>query len=439
MDKGKIMNLRQRPLGGTILALLTIITSMSAGPQTADCVGDYRTKAGADISILRVELGLAFFHFGTGRFGVLHRDAVKPSAWYAGPGAAGVEPREIEIEFVSEKTRGRGLIYRDLGAGTVEWAAKGEPYRKVEAEIAQDGVKIKGTISFPHVRGSSPAVVLVHGGGPGPRSALEIWSNMYNRLGFACLTYDKREKGSGYSAGPYWKTFEDLGADAAACADYLRSVAAVDKNRIGMAAFSQGGWPSALAAARTRSISFLILISCPVTSPAERDRESAPLRLRADGFSQQDIAEAAKFHGAYDDYAKGLIPWTEYKALQDTAKNKQWFPYVEFVDSPIDPDDPFYRSDYGRFYDPGKELAKLRIPVLAIYGQNDTTVSPLSNSRKAAEFLKSSHEKTLVAVLPLANHSLIRSESGSDKELASLNTYVRGYFELVKIWLRDLE
>jgi pimeloyl-ACP methyl ester carboxylesterase len=259
---------------------------------------------------------------------------------------------------------------------------------------------------------------------------------MYNRLGFACLTYDKREKGSGYATGPYWRSFEDLAQDAIACAGYLDGHPEIVKGRIGLAAFSQGGWAVEIAAARTPAVSFLVMISCPVTSPAERDRESAQMRLSVDGFAESDLREAADFSQAYERYGRGLIPWPEYKDLLDKAKSRLWFSYVEHVDSPIEDEDVFYRSPYGRFYEPRNDLMMLRIPILAIYGQNDRTVPPLINAQRAMEYLRSSHERSLVAILPKANHSLIYSETGSDKELAGLNTYVKGYFELIRMWLR---
>jgi hypothetical protein len=262
---------------------------------------------------------------------------------------------------------------------------------------------------------------------------------MYNRLGFACLTFDKREKGSGPSEGPFWQTFEDLATDALACIDNLRGNPEIIKKRIGMAAFSQGGWVSEIACGRDSAVSFLVMISCPVISPAERDLESTGMRLLVDGYSQADIEDAADFNGFYEKYGRGAIGWNTYKEQLDKVKNKNWFSYVEYTDSPIGADNVFYKSQYGRYYDPQNDLRKLRIPVLAIYGQNDKTVPPLRNSQLAMQYLSSSHQKTVIVVVPKANHGLIESETGSDKELVNLNTYAKGYFELINLWLRNLD
>jgi pimeloyl-ACP methyl ester carboxylesterase len=343
-------------------------------------------------------------------------------------------PREVEIEFIPRGSSASGLIYRDLVNKTTEHADRGSPYLKDDVDIASDRMTLKATLSFPQARSPYPAIVSVHEGGPGPRSALEIRSNMYNRLGFACLTYDTREKGSGYATGPFRRTFEDLARDAMACVDFLDRHPEIDKGGIGLAAFNQGGWAAEIAAARSSAISFMIMVSCPVTSPAERDRESAQIRLLVDGFSDNDRRKAADFHHVFDRYGRGLIPWSEYKEFLDSATGKPWFDYVEHVDSPINADDVFYRSAHRRFYEPRKDLEKLRIPVLAIYGQNDKTVPPWDNAQRAMEYLRSSHERSLIAILPTANHSLIYSETGSDRELAGLNTYVKGYFDLIRMW-----
>jgi pimeloyl-ACP methyl ester carboxylesterase len=211
------------------------------------------------------------------------------------------------------------------------------------------------------------------------------------------------------------------------------------KDKIGIAAFSQGGWVSEIAAGRDTSISFLIFVSCPVVSPAERDRESAAMRLQVDGFSESDIRDAQDFNLLYDQHGRGLLSWDIYKKRLDEVKGQAWFPYVEHTNSPVDSTSVFYRSPYGRFYDPQKDLERLRIPVLAIYGQNDKTVPPVRNSERAYEYLKSSNERTMIVILPKANHGLIESVTGSDRELADLNRYAVGYFSLVSVWLGALK
>lgn len=398
--------------------------------QTEHLAGDYRTELGQNISILDVELGFAFFHFGTGRFGILHKDSVRSHTWYAGPGAVGASPREIEIKFLVGSQP--GLQYKDLQKSSVLRAIKMPPYRKEEVEISHGKVRLKATLSFPPGEGPYPAVVMVHGGGPGPRSALEIWSNMYNRLGVACLTYDKR--GSGETVGPNWNTFKDLADDALSCVDFLANHGEIRKSKIGMAAFSQGGWVSAIASPRNGNISFMIMISCPAVSASDRDRESALLRLKVDGFPEEALEEAREFGRTYDAYGRGEISWTAYKKLLDASRNKAWFSYIEFTNTPVD-SNTFYSSPYGRYYDPATDLSSLRIPVLALYGQNDTTVPQVTNSQEALANLHSSDPLTMVLVLPAANHSLTESKTGSDKELINLNTYVKGYFELIGLWL----
>jgi pimeloyl-ACP methyl ester carboxylesterase len=418
--------------------LLTAVSVSTSSAQTEQMLcGDYVFSDGSIVTVLKVELGLAFFNFETGRFGVLHKDQSRPFTYFAGPGAIGKDPREIEIKFHGNGSQIKRLTYRDLLGNSAKSGNKNAPFREEEATISYDQVSLKATISYPHSKGPWPAITLNHGGGPGPRAALKVWANMYNRLGYACLVYDKRDKGPRESKGPDWVTFEDLANDAIAAIEYLRAKKNIDASKIGLATFSQGGWVATIAAGKDKQISFLIMISCPVISPAERDALSSIMRLRTDGFSEADISEAQDFTTAFNAVGKGLIPWSEYESRLKTVRGQKWFSYVEFVSKHESLASDYYKSLYGRYYEPANDLKQISIPVLAIYGQNDKTVPPDENAKKAYLYLRDNRH-SFVLVLPTANHSLIESKTGSDSELVLLNTYSKQYFDLIKIWLNAL-
>jgi pimeloyl-ACP methyl ester carboxylesterase len=148
--------------------------------------------------------------------------------------------------------------------------------------------------------------------------------------------------------------------------------------------------------------------------------------------------ETREFTEYINKFGKGEILWDDYKKRLEGAKKKAWFSYVEHPNTESAPRDDFYASSYGRYYDPTNDLKKLRIPVLAIYGLNDKTVPPEDNSGRAIEDLRFSSPYSMVIILPKGDHRLNESKTGSDKELIDLNTYVQGYFELVKMWLRHI-
>jgi len=421
----------------SVFLIASLIVALQAQARQKNPVtGDYTLQDGGNVSILEVESGLAFLNFNTGRFGVLHKDSSRENAYFAGPGLSGTKPREIEIFFKNVGKNDQSLVYNDLVNRASVVARKQPDYREEELTIRHDSIAIRATLSLPNARGPFPAIVLVHGGGPGPRSALKIWSNMYNRMGFACLAYDKR--GSGETVGPDWDTFQDLADDALACCRFLRSKDGIIHQTVGIAAFSQGGWVSELAAARDPDLSFLIMLSCPVESPAERAEQSVVMRLTTDGFPEKDIQDAKDFVSAVNMFGRGRMPWRDYHDRLEAARKSPWLAYVEYPRSQDAPTDDFYKKPYGRYYDPSEDLKNLRIPVLVIYGLNDTTVPPEVNAKRAVEYLRSSSPVSMVVLMPNGNHRLIESVTGSDKELNSLDTYVQDYFQLIDMWLGEI-
>jgi hypothetical protein len=107
-----------------VFTLLLLVTSEFAQPNRTlpsqnkkprnRLTGDYTLTDGSNISILEVELGLAFFNFKTGRFGILHKDPSEQNVYFAGPGAIGTTPKEIEIRFIEVRARNQRLNYSDL-------------------------------------------------------------------------------------------------------------------------------------------------------------------------------------------------------------------------------------------------------------------------------------------------------------------------------------
>lgn len=87
------------------------------------------------------------------------------------------------------------------------------------------------TLRLPAAAGSFPAVVLVHGSGPGERSYFAVMSSYFASLGMAVLTYDKR--GCGGSSGDWREVDLDvLAQDALAPYRRLRCPTLVKYGRL---------------------------------------------------------------------------------------------------------------------------------------------------------------------------------------------------------------
>lgn len=91
-------------------------------------------------------------------------------------------------------------------------------------------------------------------------------------MGFAVLRFDKR--GVGESTGAYVfvgtedspVVFPQLASDMAAAVRFLRTRSEIDKERIGLAGWSQAGWILPHAARELGDAAFVVLFSGPVCS-----------------------------------------------------------------------------------------------------------------------------------------------------------------------------
>jgi len=131
-------------------------------------------------------------------------------------------------------------------------------------EIAfQNGeLDLAGMLMLPAGDGPYSGAVFIHGSGTSRRDnpwylsvAEELLAN-----GVAVLLPDKR--GSESSGGDWRDTsFEGLATDTQAAFEFLAQVPSVDRNRIGLIGFSQGGWIAPIVASENPSVAFVVSMS----------------------------------------------------------------------------------------------------------------------------------------------------------------------------------
>jgi dienelactone hydrolase len=200
-----------------------------------------------------------------------------------------------------------------------------------------------GTVFSPAEAGRHPAVVLVHGAGPGNRSRLVGLAESFARSGIVALAYDKRTVG--YSAVTN-RDFGLLADDALAAVRGLRQHDDVDPARVGLWGISEGGgWVAPIAASRAPDeVAFAVLVSAPMVTPKQQltwGVETGLTRL---------------------DAPKGL------RSAAAKALGAGGFDYTD--------------------YDPLPALEGVSQPVLAIYGTEDTAVPVVQSSRELAGALR---------------------------------------------------
>jgi pimeloyl-ACP methyl ester carboxylesterase len=300
-------------------------------------------------------------------------------------------------------------------------------------------ISLSGTLFLPTDNGRRPAVVLFHGSGPEPRN--EFMGHWFAEHGIAALTYDKR--GVGGSTGDFRTVpFTDLAADGLAAVALLKARPDIDPKRIGVWGLSQGGWLGPLAASESRDVAFVIAVSGPGVSPGEQMVFYYGAELRAQGFSDAEVAEAGDarrkawhFLSTGEDYAEAR------HALED-ARSHRWFaaaagqadglfsrPAGALLDDPAIRARTWFRHEVD--YDPKVALRALSVPALFIFGGKDQVVPVEPSVAIIRETLTNAgHHAFSIVVFPDADHGLSVTSADGRGTLAG------GYLDAIDEWLR---
>ena len=363
-----------------------------------------------------------------------------PNVFTAGPGLLLRSPVELKISF-AENSQGQVTRLIRRGSGVPDAvASKLDSYRRENISFRGGAGTLTGVLMLPPGDGSHPAIVLIHGTGRTDRYSVLPIVHFLLSHGVALLGYDKR--GVGDSAGD-WRTasFDDLAGDAVAAFDYLKSRKEIDSRRIGVLGASQGGWVAPLAAiqraGKSGGIAFVMTVSGPSMSPAELELARLEYALRSRGASEDDTRDALDLVRRANDVARGRASWASFDSFLERAKSASWF---RFVSVPLTADS--WLLEHWRNmpldFDPVPVIARLRVPVLAMFGALDETVLPDKNAPRWRAALESGGNKSYtVQVFPDADHMLLESQTGSEEEFPALHRFVPAFQSTVLGWLHE--
>jgi pimeloyl-ACP methyl ester carboxylesterase len=247
-----------------------------------------------------------------------------------------------------------------------------ENLRTEEVEFVSHGTSISGSIVFPP-GDIHAAVVFIHGSGKQVRN-LNL-AERFARDGIAALVYDKR--GAGKSGGEYEgnqsvseKNISLLTDDALAALRSLSTHPSLKGKPVGFAGISQAGWIAPLAAERSDLVKFLVLWSGPVCKVSEEDIYSK--------YTADKDGETAP-------------PYEE--ALKSRTEKYVWPDFL------------------GRDTDASEDLAKLSIPGLWIFSDNDTSVPVDLSIDRLKRLTRSGHRYDYVLFSGLGHNNMDRTFS----------------------------
>ncbi len=248
--------------------------------------------------------------------------------------------------------------------------------KKEEVKFRSGNVLLSGTVMIPKGKGPFPAVVFLHGSGDATRDQNTWRAKKFVKQGYLVLIFDKRGTGKSEGTDNDWIyfSFDSLAQDAVAAIEYLKTRSDVIKEEIGIIAASQSGWVAPIAAARSKDISFMVVISASISTVAEDRLFERAARLKKEGFPKSQVAEATLMQKLDQEVTRNPSKFPKFQKLWEENKSKEWFPRVYNSEYFLqDPNTNDYRKWFVNVldFDPKPFLDKIDIPVLWLFGDAD--------------------------------------------------------------------
>jgi pimeloyl-ACP methyl ester carboxylesterase len=321
------------------------------------------------------------------------------------------------------------------------------PYRELATTFAggAPGVTLAGTITAPtSLRG--PAVVFISGSGPHNRDSEQFGHKSFlvpadalTRQGFIVLRYD--ERGVGASTGRYATAgTADFARDAAAAVRALRADRRLHLGPVYVLGHSQGSLEAVQVAAQDPSLAGVVLLG----GIGEPNATLYQARMRANFQARLAAASAAdkpgvekyiKLHdrliaiaAATPDSAAALAQMQrEAPALGVSAEEVTYYSpsYLEHTMHDI------------LAQDPTRGLRQLKMPVLAITGDQDIE-TPAATQLPAlqAQLKLAGNQRITTVVVPQVNHFFQTNAPGQEKApFDNPETFAPAELQILVQWL----
>lgn len=342
-------------------------------------------------------------------------------------------------------------------------------YTDEDVKFTVGDKELAGILTHPAAGVPGPALVLLHGSDRSGRDEPYYIEHAQQlvRAGVAVLRYDGPGWGGG-AAGSGFETLEDRAAEAIAAVKYLQARPDIQPDAVGLWGVSQGGWICQMAAAVYDGVAFIIPVSGPGVTPAEQEAYRVEAESRAAGFAEDEIAKAALLRrlmvdivlpaplfqqinlaagqrlggGLWDEMAElayGVNPvdpaaehgkvveiltgiagerWTEFLHLDDVLPMLTSFPPQVWG---------MVKAQMRAVMqvDPADFLTQVRCPVLAIFGEKDTSLPVEKSVALYRHYLgEAGNEAVTIKIFPNASHTIRVGEEFAD-----------GYFDSMVDWL----
>ena len=337
-----------------------------------------------------------------------------------------------------------------------------EPFPYVAEEVsypnADGGHTLAGTFTRPDAGGPFPAVILISGSGPQDRDEallghrpFLVLSDHLTRSGIAVLRFDDR--GVGESTGNFASaTSRDFASDVLAGVAYLKTRNDVDTGAIGLAGHSEGGLVAPMVAVESDDVAYIVLMAGPGVNGERILYSQGALIARAAGASEEAIAENRELQRAMFDVLKSEpdveraaraltdLVRTALENASEETRARAGVTDEAAIDRVVAAQVQATNTPWFRHfltYEPAETIEQVRVPVLAIQGENDLQVPFEENlSGIEAALQRGGNTDYEVHALPGLNHLFQHSETGSPAEYQAIEeTWSVDAMELIAGWI----
>ncbi|UCC99654.1 MAG: alpha/beta fold hydrolase, partial [Phycisphaerales bacterium] len=277
-------------------------------------------------------------------------------------------------------------------------------YEEDEIAFRSGDLTLVGSLLRPTNPGPYPAVAFVHGSGSESRERYRRYAAYLARHGIAGFIYDKR--GVGDSEGNWILAgFDELAADALSAVKVLQDNPNVISTQVGLWSISQGGWIAPLAAARSKDVAFLIVVSGAGITPGQQEQYLVGNNLSALDAPNRYIGAAHKLIWLKND----LLSLLQRLA---PASLRAGLPQMDF------------------YMDLAEILPRIKQPVLLIHGEKDHHLPPLLSTHR---FQTALGENLTVCFFAGAVHGIVLEDAAGDGP--PVRQFAPGYFETMQRWV----
>lgn len=328
------------------------------------------------------------------------------------------------------------------------------PYEEHDVRYTSGDRVRAGTLTVPAGEGPFPAVLLLSGSGAQNRDE-EIFGHRPFRLLADRLAREKvavlrvDDRGVGGSSGSLAEaTIEDLVTEALDGVRWLRARPGIDPARVGLLGHSEGGLVAPAAAARSSEVAFVVMLAGPGKRGDEILSRQSEALLLAVGAPADRVAEATREHRKLLRLVEGNAPAEKLREQARRLVTAQFRAAEKEAPSPQEVESaatsalaalatPWFKSFLA--FDPKAALAKVRVPVLALWGTLDLQVDAALNEaavRKALGGAK--NEDVTLRILPGLNHLFQHARTGSVEEYGAIEeTMSPEVLEIVGSWVAE--